>query len=385
MEEVFSAEAAERGAEDVLAVVGAWDRHPIGSEAEELICEKLASLAALPAFRTSVSALPEQLLSDATRNLLRRASANAFRCVRNLCGASRVVQLQTALWSGHEEACSSAVALQMLSNACVQNPEAADAIVARVRFASPLAAETAAPAAALLHNARVWAADREGAQRLLDRWAPAVVEAYRFLHSVSQDVWVVAVITHARVPLPQAHGRLLLRAWAARQEARIDWVPVARRWALEEPEAASRLACDDSDRGREQSRRLLLAEGFLAQMHAALGDDQNEKEAAHVGHLLALLGNLLFHQPPHCGEAVLAERGLIERVLSWSRFDPEHGLTREWALLVVRNVTETCPAMHAHLAGMQVLGVADTPELREIEARTGRRMQLGPDGKPQLK
>ena len=355
-------EEAVKAAGDVMIVLSMWDVHPIpeGDAAEELIASQVEQMSREESFRSLVASLSDETQQGAVRNLLRRGTAASLRAARNLCAASSVIQNEAAKSLEWDVADCNALVWQVASNACVGNAWASAEILRRANFSS-VTEKTAGVIAAVLHTAGIWTDDKEMATATADAVLEDILKMYHRGRKTSQfDVWITSLIR--------------------KSQRSLEWGPGVASWAVQAAEHVAELACSEEENVRNQCRWMILNSSLFADIHSALQDVDKCDDAAEV---LRLLGNLLYAQPSDCGEALLREVGLIECVLSWSSFNPEKPLTREWALIVVRNATETSPAVHAYLDGMQVVSIADTPETQELERRTGRRLILE-NGKPKL-
>ena len=151
---------------------------------------------------------------------------------------------------------------------------------------------------------------------------------------------------------------------------------VRRNWQ-EFLEEFAMLSADESDEGRAVCAELT---GEMEKMGALLSEGCDMERAAWA---LQLLGNMCFRNEQRV-TAELLRLNLLPRILTLSAFNPEQPLTREWALVLVRNATEADPDVHAYLSKMQVLGIdRDNPHNQDLEQRTGSRLELV-EGRPML-
>ncbi len=376
------------GPHDVVRMVAGLHKHPLMRDQTTELVRGLRELSGHAAFREwfqdNVEAGEAAHVVD---NLLSEGSDAALCCVRNLCACGEAVQNAAAGWAGRLET-ERTVALQLLSNAVVRNASAA-AVVARSLGSVKVTQENASATAALLHNLRVWAREAEEQSRvaaLSEELLPALASCYQRSFKGS-DVWMASVAAHSRrsfAELRQMFGhcaRVLVLA--------MEHFPALRPWhcdvefvsehLVEHAEQWGNVTADDSPEGRLACVRLVEL-GCLERLAALLEEGCDMAVAAHA---LQILGNLAYRNDVAVTRAMLRLE-LLPKVLRLSKFDPTQPLTREWALLVVRNATEADPEVHAYLSQMRLLDIDRTSQHNcDLEQRTGARLELV-DGKPML-
>lgn len=71
----------------------------------------------------------------------------------------------------------------------------------------------------------------------------------------------------------------------------------------------------------------------------------------------------------HANRQDVVALGGVELLLSQCSIDPASPMAKEWALLAVRNLTETCDTAHARIRSLTAQGVEQTEEMAAAGVR----------------
>ena len=262
---------------DVVMVACLLHEHPLPADQTAQLLQGLRELSFSATFRETVfGPLSEARAAQLAANLLRDGGDAALTILRNACGSSRALQRAVAAGVARgepERGAERPLALQMVCNAAVQNPEAAEAIAGGWRAAA-VDGRNAAVVAALLHTLRVWCAEAAAVSRLdglTQQLLPELAAHWEAVAGPGADLWLASAAAHAGRPLAELQALLAARpavlalamekfggrlAW--QEEA--AWIAVHLREGL--PSFAA-LFADDGPAARDCARRLVLEHGCL--------------------------------------------------------------------------------------------------------------------------